>query len=41
MPPPGCRPWCCSDRRYEYKGLTKVWKGKLDSAKVSGRCLLA
>ncbi len=25
---------CCRDRRYEYKGLTKVWKGKLDSAKV-------
>ncbi|PRW20477.1 DNA polymerase epsilon catalytic subunit A [Chlorella sorokiniana] len=24
------------DRRYEYKGLTKVWKGKLDSAKESG-----
>ncbi|KAL4450230.1 hypothetical protein ABPG77_010899 [Micractinium sp. CCAP 211/92] len=24
------------DRRYEYKGLTKVWKGKLDDAKSSG-----
>lgn len=24
------------DRRYEYKGLTKVWKGKLDDAKVGG-----
>eukprot|EP00873_Tetraselmis_striata_P038899 jgi/Tetstr1/459163/TSEL_004609.t1 len=24
------------DRRYEYKGLNKVWKGKLDSAKDSG-----
>jgi hypothetical protein len=22
------------DRRYEYKGLTKVWKGKLEEAKV-------
>lgn len=32
---------CCApvrrDRRYEYKGLTKVWKGKLDDAKV-GLC---
>lgn len=25
----------CRDRRYEYKGLTKVWKGKLDDAKAS------
>ncbi|XP_076907151.1 DNA polymerase epsilon catalytic subunit A-like [Bidens hawaiensis] len=24
------------DRRYEYKGLNKVWKGKLSEAKVSG-----
>ncbi|EFN52544.1 hypothetical protein CHLNCDRAFT_26745 [Chlorella variabilis] len=24
------------DRRYEYKGLTKEWKGKLDDAKASG-----
>ena len=23
------------DRRYEYKGLNKAWKGKLDCAKVS------
>lgn len=23
------------DRRYEYKGLNKKWKGKLDDAKVS------
>ena len=23
------------DRRYEYKGLNKKWKGKLDEAKVS------
>ena len=22
------------DRRYEYKGLNKSWKGKLDAAKV-------
>jgi DNA polymerase epsilon subunit 1 len=22
------------DRRYEYKGLNKTWKGKLDAAKV-------
>lgn len=22
------------DRRYEYKGLNKAWKGKLDAAKV-------
>ena len=22
------------DRRYEYKGLNKTWKGKLDNAKV-------
>ncbi len=22
------------DRRYEYKGLNKKWKGKLDEAKV-------
>lgn len=22
------------DRRYEYKGLNKKWKGKLDAAKV-------
>lgn len=30
---------CCArrDRRYEYKGLTKTWKGKLDEAKVGGR----
>ena len=37
------------DRRYEYKGLNKAWKGKLDAAKVihrphspscfSGKCL--
>ena len=25
----------CRDRRYEYKGLNKVWKGKSDEAKVS------
>lgn len=25
------------DRRYEYKGLTKVWKGKSDEAKVRER----
>ncbi|XP_058112273.1 uncharacterized protein LOC131255550 isoform X4 [Magnolia sinica] len=24
------------DRRYEYKGLNKVWKGKLAEAKASG-----
>lgn len=24
------------DRRYEYKGLNKVWKGKLSDAKASG-----
>lgn len=24
------------DRRYEYKGLNKVWKGKLSEAKASG-----
>jgi hypothetical protein len=24
------------DRRYEYKGLNKVWKGKLGDAKASG-----
>jgi hypothetical protein len=24
------------DRRYEYKGLQKVWKKKLDEAKASG-----
>ena len=24
------------DRRYEYKGLNKVWKGKLGEAKASG-----
>ena len=24
------------DRRYEYKGLTKEWKGKLEDAKVGG-----
>ncbi|XP_078434598.1 DNA polymerase epsilon catalytic subunit A-like isoform X2 [Wolffia australiana] len=24
------------DRRYEYKGLNKVWKGKLEDAKASG-----
>ena len=23
------------DRRYEYKGLNKSWKGKLDAAKVT------
>ena len=23
------------DRRYEYKGLNKAWKGKLDAAKAS------
>ena len=23
------------DRRYEYKGLNKQWKGKLDAAKAS------
>ena len=30
------------DRRYEYKGLNKNWKGKLDAAKVRqpARCLL-
>lgn len=22
------------DRRYQYKGLTKTWKGKLEAAKV-------
>ena len=27
------------DRRYEYKGLTKVWKGKLEEAKSSGNLL--
>ena len=27
------------DRRYEYKGLNKAWKGKLDAAKVPpGTC---
>ena len=25
------------DRRYEYKGLNKKWKGKLDEARVSGQ----
>lgn len=25
------------DRRYEYKGLNKKWKGKLDEARVSAR----
>jgi hypothetical protein len=37
-PPMHCgTPRCtaCRDRRYEYKGLTKVWKGKLEEAKVS------
>ena len=24
------------DRRYEYKGLNKVWKGKLGDARASG-----
>ena len=28
------------DRRYEYKGLNKAWKGKLDAAKASFQCLL-
>ena len=23
------------DRRYEYKGLNKLWKGKLEAAKVA------
>ncbi|WIA29248.1 hypothetical protein OEZ86_011756 [Tetradesmus obliquus] len=27
------------DRRYEYKGLNKKWKGKLDEAKASGNAL--
>ncbi|KAK9830879.1 hypothetical protein WJX81_001263 [Elliptochloris bilobata] len=27
------------DRRYEYKGLNKTWKGKLDAAKASGNQL--
>ena len=27
------------DRRYEYKGLNKAWKGKLDAAKVPTRDL--
>ena len=26
------------DRRYEYKGLNKAWKGKLDAAKVPPGC---
>ena len=25
------------DRRYEYKGLNKKWKGKLDEARVIGQ----
>ncbi|KAG4921590.1 hypothetical protein JHK86_050403 [Glycine max] len=27
------------DRRYEYKGLNKVWKGKLSEAKASGNSI--
>lgn len=27
------------DRRYEYKGLNKVWKGKLSEAKASGNSM--
>lgn len=27
------------DRRYEYKGLSKTWKGKLDAAKAAGDAL--
>lgn len=27
------------DRRYEYKGLNKVWKGKLAEAKASGNSM--
>ena len=27
------------DRRYEYKGLNKVWKGKLDEARASGNAV--
>lgn len=27
------------DRRYEYKGLNKVWKGKLSEAKSSGNSI--
>lgn len=26
------------DRRYEYKGLNKTWKGRLDAAKVPEAC---
>ncbi len=28
------------DRRYEYKGLNKAWKGKLDAAKASFQDML-
>jgi len=27
------------DRRYEYKGLNKTWKGKLAEAKASGNSM--
>lgn len=27
------------DRRYEYKGLNKVWKGKLSEAKAIGNSI--
>lgn len=35
---------CCfcssfRDRRYEYKGLNKVWKGRLSEAKASGNSI--
>lgn len=28
------------DRRYEYKGLNKIWKGKLAEAKASGNSMM-
>jgi hypothetical protein len=33
-----CIIWCFSfrDRRYEYKGLNKLWKGKLAEANKGG-----